>query len=293
MPGGVPGARAVLALGLGLAALLFHARVQAEDPPAPPPVASHPLQSEHSPGAPLDVVLLIDASEESATSSGADVNGDGRVDPGKGLHLGKGGVPRLSFRTGGDSILSAELFAARRLLAHLGEHMTRIGVVLMAQPFDPHPCEMDPKGPGAEVLQPLTFDHASVAAALDRIATRHPGGASNLAEGLRMSASMLTGLSAEGGRARAGARRVILFLGYRAPTFPFGSPYHTSAEDIALAERAAAVVGRAGIRLEVLAFGMGNEGFVSHSLERFALLTGGTMTRVPDARRSPLAPDLP
>ncbi|MDP3940393.1 MAG: hypothetical protein Q8R92_19940, partial [Deltaproteobacteria bacterium] len=113
------------AICLGLAASIFHAQAQAEDPPATVPGVPHPLQSERSPGAPLDVVLLIDASEESATSSGADVNGDGKIDAGKGLHLGKGGVPRLGFRTGGDSILSAELYAARRLLVHLGNPTTR------------------------------------------------------------------------------------------------------------------------------------------------------------------------
>jgi hypothetical protein len=153
----------------------------------------------------------------------------------------------------------------------------------MAQPFDPHPCEMDPTGPGARVLQPLTFDRTFVVRALDRLAATEPSGASNLAEGIKLSLSMLAGLPGATSRPRSGAERVTVLLGHRAPTFPFGSPYHTSPEDLALAERAAAVAAKVGVRLEVLAFGEG-KGFVVERLGRIAGLTGGRLTRVEDVR---------
>jgi Mg-chelatase subunit ChlD len=162
----------------------------------------------------------------------------------------------------------------------------------MAQPFDPHPCEMVPEGPGAELLQPLTADRVAVREALDRVALRKPGGASNLAAGIRMSVSMLAGLPDTGAPPRPNATRVILFFGHRAPTFPFGSPYHTSPDDIALAERAAKVAVKAGIRLEILAFGTG-KGMVLESLARIAALTGGRLTRIADVRNAGFGAGLP
>lgn len=271
-----------VALGLG-----FPPGALADERPPEPAPSTLPdgLRGELSPGRPLDLILLVDASLDAATSTGTDVNGDGKVDPGKGIRLTKGVLPTVSFRTGEDSILAAEIYAARRIVASAIHEGTRIGVVLMAQPFDPHPCELVPEGPGAELLQPLTEDRTAVLAALDRIALRRAGGASNLAEGLRMSVSMLTGLPDMGAEARPDARRTVLFFGHRAPTFPFGSPYHTSPDDIALAERTAKVAATAGVRIEILTFGTG-EGMVISSLARIAEITGGALTRVPDVRKA-------
>ena len=50
-----------------------------------------------------------------------------------------------------------------------------------------------------------------------------------------------------------------------------------------LAERAAAVASKVGVRLEVLAFGEG-KGFIVEQLGRIAGLTGGRLTRVEDVR---------
>ncbi len=231
---------------------------------------------------PRDVVLLVDASQDAAGASGSDVDGDGRVDPGKGMHLLRRGMPKIRFRSGPDSILAAEIFAARKIVEALPAD-TRIGVVVMAQPFDTRPCQMRPTGEGARVLQPLTFDRAFVARALDRLAATEPSGASNLAEGLKLSVSMLAGLPGRASRPRPGAERVTVLLGHRAPTFPFGSPYLTGPDDLALAERAAVVASKVGVRLEVLAFGKG-KGFVVEQLDRIAGLTGGRLTRIEDVQ---------
>jgi hypothetical protein len=227
-------------------------------------------------------VQLIEASQDAAGSSGSDVNGDGRVDPGKGVHVLRRGLPKVRFHSGPDSILAAEIFAARKITEALSAD-TRIGVAVMAQPFDPHPCQMRPTGEGARVLQPLTFDRTFVEQALDRLAATEPSGASNLAEGLKLSVSMLTGLPGSASRPRPGAERVTVLLGHRAPTFPFGSPYLTAPDDVDLAERAAVVAAKVGVRLEVLAFGDG-KGFVVEELGRIAGLTGGHLTRVEDVR---------
>jgi hypothetical protein len=227
-------------------------------------------------------VLLIDASQDAAGTSGSDVDGDGEVDPGKGVHLLRRGLPKIRFRSGGDSILAAELFAARRILGSLGPD-TRVGVVVIAQPFDARPCMMKSTGPGARTLQALTLDRERVVRALDQLAATEPSGASNLAEGIKRSVSMLAGLPGSSSEARPGAERVTVLLGHRAPTFPFGSPYLTSPEDLALAERAATVAAKIGVRVEAVTFGS-KKGFVVDRLAHIAAITGGRLTRVEDVR---------
>lgn len=231
--------------------------------------------------APSDIVLLIDASEDAAGPSGADVDGDGRVSPDQGLHLSRWGVPVFRMRRNGDSILAAEILAARRIADAWPGAGARIGIVVIASPYDAHPCEHGPKGPGAKIVLPLTPDPILVFHALDGVLREGSHGASNLASGIRLSVSMLAGLPGTASEPRPGVERLVVLLGYRAPTFPFGSPFHTAPEDIRLAENAARAAGSAGIRIEGFAFGNG-EGKVLGSLEGILALAGGHLVRVAD-----------
>lgn len=236
-----------------------------------------------------DIVLLIDASEDAAGPSGADVDGDGRASPGKGVGLSRWGVPVYRFRGSADSILAAEILAARRIVDTWPGARARFGIVVIASPYDPHPCEHGPRGPGASVVLPLTPDRDLVSRALRGVLGDGPRGASNLAEGIRLSVSMLAGLPEAGSDAREGVERLIVLLGHRAPTFPFGSPFHTAPEDVHLAQDAARAAGSAGIRIEGFAFGKG-EGKALGSLEGILALAGGHLARVADPRGSRLDP---
>jgi hypothetical protein len=235
---------------------------------------------------PTDVILLIDASEDSAGVSGADVDGDGRVSRGRGLRFRRG-LPTLGLRGSGDSILAAEVLAARRTAALLDPVTARAAVVAIGQPYDTNPCEHGPIGPGARLIVPLTSDRARVEEGLDRVLADGPKGASNLAEGIRLSVSTLAGLPDTASTARARAERVVVLFGHRAPTFPFGSPFHTSPEDVELAAQAAGAAGRTGVRLEALAFG-GLAGEAVGTLEAIAAEAGGRLERVSDPRAARL-----
>src|SRR4029077_3691422 len=115
---------------------------------------------------PTDVILLVDASEDSAGAAGTDVDGDGRVSPGRGLRFSHG-IPKLSLRGGGDSILAAEVLTARRTAASLDPATARAGVVVIGHPYDSPPCEHGPIGLGARLIVPLTNDHARIEEGLD------------------------------------------------------------------------------------------------------------------------------
>ena len=74
----------------------------ARDSPGTVTLRGHLRVGEFTPP-PSDVVLLIDASEDSAAPSGADLDGDGRVSPGQGLRIlgGLGRVDRSRWGRGG------------------------------------------------------------------------------------------------------------------------------------------------------------------------------------------------
>ena len=118
-----------------------------------------------------DVAIVIDTSGSTSSSSGADVDGDGFL----------------------DSILKAEIFAAKQLLDFLNPATTRVAVVDFSD--------------FAILVRPLTSDFALVDQSLNSILSAGPGGGTNFVAGMQVATNELIGV-----RARRDATPVQLFL---------------------------------------------------------------------------------
>src|SRR6185295_9473668 len=133
----------------------------------------------------VDIFLLIDVSGSTALYAGADL-GDADQPPQStgfpvpqisigGMNLG--GPPVRNPR---NSVLAAEVAAARRLLLQLNSETTRVGLLSFSE--------------GAKLLQPLTHDFEQVKRALDDIMRNGPYGGTNMVEGIRLGITELMGI---------------------------------------------------------------------------------------------------
>ena len=200
----------------------------------------------------FDVMLVIDTSRSTVDPTGADINGNGIT--GK-PYLGRIGT---IFNTGstdpGDSILAAEIAAARQLLHSLDPRSTRVGVVRFSG-------EQDMQGGGVSIsggnapaitLQPLTMDFARVEAALDDIIARDPAGATHMAAGVDQATIELLGLRGSVSRANPDSDKIVLFFTDGQPTLPYQG---FERENVRAVLRAANRAGRAKIRIHSFAIG--------------------------------------
>ena len=193
----------------------------------------------------VDLLFVIDISGSTAQYAGVDFGEPGEY-PGGGFSrpqitifgggIGVGPPPLRNLR---NSILAAEVAAARRLLGQLDAQTTRVGVVTF--------------GEGAKVVQPLTHDYEKVRRALNDILHDGPHGGTNMAEGIRASITELLGLGIS--EKRPDAVKVQIFLTDGFPTLPIGRGRRVTPEDTYLAINAARLAGRAGIKIHVFALG--------------------------------------
>jgi len=207
-----------------------------------------------------DVMLAIDVSASTRAASGVDVDGDGVV--GVNPHrefLSPGAFPEDVFSTDPeDSIIHAEITAARALIERLDARRVRVGVLSFAGEVDPvtlmrkHLDQQD-----AWLDAPLTSDLALIHRTLDAILARGARGATNFAAGVRLGVRELAGLSNAQSRARPDAKKVILFLTDGAPTLPSGRGNQIDAGDREAAVRAAQVAHSAGVTINTYALGPG------------------------------------
>ena len=135
----------------------------------------------------FDVVMVIDTSRSTKDPSGTDIDGDGRVGT---QRLGRIGSIFMSSTDPGDSILAAEIAAARTLLGGLDPRSTRIGLVSFAG---------DPPGYGRQrrpafTLEPLTRDYMRIHKALDALLASEPEGSTHMAAGVDQATIELLGL---------------------------------------------------------------------------------------------------
>jgi hypothetical protein len=206
----------------------------------------------------FDVMLAIDVSQSTRHASGADVDGDGEVgeDPHLGLYA-PGEFPDDIYSTDpDDTILSAEVTAAKALLRGLAGGRTRVGLVTFSGEVDLETGRQKRRDQqDAELHVALTDDFSKVEAALGRVLARGPGGATNFAAGIRLSTRELAGLSGAVSRPSPGAQRVILFLTDGLPTFPHGQATVEDPGDLEAAVGAARVAHSAGIRINTYAIG--------------------------------------
>lgn len=206
----------------------------------------------------FDVLIAIDVSHSTRYPSGIDVDGDEEVgfNPQEEL-VAPGTYPEdLVCSDPDDTILAAEIQAARYLLQVLGSGRTRVGVVAFSGDVDPDTgTQVRPGQKDAWVVVPLTNDFQKIQRALDAIRDEGPHGATNYAAAVQLSVVELAGLPGAESQPRPEAKRVVLFLTDGVPTFPFGKGIVADPEDTEVAINAARLARKAGITINTYALG--------------------------------------
>jgi Mg-chelatase subunit ChlD len=219
----------------------------------------------------VDVFLVVDVSGSTAQYAGSDLGDAGELPDNSGfsgfptpqISIGGMTVGRPPVRNLRNSVLAAEVAAARRLLLQLNPETTRVGVLTFSE--------------GAKLLQPLTNDFDRLRRVLDDILRAGPYGGTNMVEGIRMGITELMGLGASEKRTDAVKVQILLTDGF--PTLPIGVSRRASPEDTNLAINAARLAGKAGIKVHV--FTLGEEALsYPRAAVGIAQESGGTYTPV-------------
>jgi hypothetical protein len=229
-------------------------------------VASQTVRSNN-----VDIFLIVDISGSTSQYAGVDMGDLGQLPD----SIGSFGFGRPQISIGGfslgqppvrnlrNSILAAEVAAARRLLLQLNSQTTRVGVLTFSD--------------GAKIVQPLSNDFESVRRALDDIFRAGPYGGTNMVEGVRTGISELMGLGTSAKRTDAVKVEFLLTDGF--PTLPIGGSRRVTQEDTDLAINAARLAGKAGIKVHV--FALGEEALsYPRAAVGIANASGGTYTPV-------------
>ena len=198
----------------------------------------------------FDVVIVIDTSGSTNAASGADINGNGVV--------GASGLSGIFKQTDpGDSILAAEVAAAKKVLESLDPRNTRVGLVTFAGTAD----QRDPytgmiysdNFPDAITEEPLTTNYERVVKALDRVFKRGPDGMTNMTEGVRQAVKELKGYRGGLSKPDRGSQKVVIFFTDGQPTAPY--PTEFKRENVNSVLRAASQARRADVQVHTFAIG--------------------------------------
>lgn len=225
----------------------------------------------------LDIVLVLDVSDSARAPSGADVNGNGVAGTQRGG--GVGSVLGLGSSDPGDSILAAEVAAARRLIERLDPRSTRVALVTFSGDQSPEGIVILGKSlPPAVTEVPLTDEYREIQRGLDRILERGPYGMTHMAAGVDQATVELLGLRGALSRRDPASDKAVLFLTDGQPTLPFsGNTYANTRAVLRAAERAR----KAGVR--VFTFGIGEDALAGPlAIVELADTTGGSFTPVRD-----------
>ena len=201
----------------------------------------------------FDVAIVIDTSASTGGPSEADINGNGVTGVVYGGALGSMFGAALS--DPGDSILAAEVAAARQLLRGLDPRSTRVAVIV----FSGEPEEQGGTffGRGAAkpaiTLQALTNDYQRVEDALDSVIAQGPGGLTHIAAGVDQATIELMGIRGALSRKDASSEKIVLFLTDGTPTLPYGPQFE--AENVRAVLRAAGRSQYSDIRIHSFAIG--------------------------------------
>jgi Mg-chelatase subunit ChlD len=193
----------------------------------------------------VDILFVIDVSGSTALYAGADLGGADQPPATSGFPMpqisiggmGLGGGPPLGNPR--NSVLAAEVAAARRLLLQLNHESTRVGVISFSDT--------------AHLLQPLTYDYERVRQVLTNVLRAGSYGGTNMVEAIRMGISELMGFGTSEKRTDAIKVQFLLTDGF--PTLPIGQSRRMTPEDIALTINAARLSGKASIKVHVFALG--------------------------------------
>jgi hypothetical protein len=286
---------AAVALALALAASGAHAAgrevVVSVSSPAPGGTLRDYLHQARIDGSALaasdrpdlfDVMLVIDVSDSTKAASGADVDGDGEVgvDPHNELLPPGAFDPSVRSTDPGDTILQAQIRAARSLLQGLDARRVRVGLVTFSGEVNPLTGErksLDQQDAWLDVL--LTDDYAAVDRALGAVLARGPNGATNYSAGIRLAIVELAGLTGAKSAPRPGASQVMLFLTDGIPTLPVGKGNREDPGDGEAALRASQLARSAGISINTYALGPAALQY-PRVLTEMARMTVGTYTPV-------------
>lgn len=245
------------------------------------PIRGNAMASGDSP-ADFDVMLVLDVSFSTRCASGVDVDGDGvvGVNPAQEL-MPPGTYPEdLCSTDPDDSILAAEVAAARSLVDSLDPRRVHLGIISFSGEVNPVTGErarMDQQDAWLEL--PLSDEFARARGALAAIYARGPRGATNYSAGMRLAITELARLTGARSQPRPGAKKVVLFLTDGVPTFPIGKAATTDPGDVEMALGAARLAHQAGITVNTYAIGPG--ALTSQvAVTEMARLTLGTFTPV-------------
>lgn len=221
----------------------------------------------------IDVAFVIDTSQSTADPTGVDVNGNGVV--------GEHRFGPFGITDPGDSILAAEVAAARYFVRHLDPRSTRVALITFAGEPPDQGGGMIVFGrrsaPPAITEVALTTDFDAVERALDRILERGPEGATHMAAGADQATVELLGLRGSASEARPEAEKIAIFLTDGQPTLPYGAMYPS--DNTRAVIRAAARADKARVRFHT--FGIGDQALDGPvGIVELAHRTGGEFTPV-------------
>ncbi len=230
----------------------------------------------------FDVMIAIDVSKSTRFPSGIDVDEDGDVgfNPHEEL-IAPGSYPEdVVCSDPDDSILGAEIQAARILVDSLSSGRSRVGILTFSGEVNLESGERNsPDQQDAVLRVPLTNDFAAVNQVLDEIHREGPHGATNFAAAIHLAVVELVGLTGSKSVTRPGARRLLQFLTDGVPTFPYGRGDTADPEDTEAAIRAARLARKAGLTIN--SFALGRYALESPvATNEMARLTGGAYTPV-------------
>lgn len=230
----------------------------------------------------FDVLVAIDVSKSTQYPSGIDVNENGEIgfNPHEEL-IEPGTYPDEVVCTDpGDTILAAEVKAARMLVESLSPERSKVGLITFSGEVNLETGERkDPRQKDATVKVPLTNDFAAVYRELDLVLKEGPHGSTNFAAAVRLGVRELIGLSGAKSKPRLNAKKLMQFLTDGVPTFPFGRGDISDPEDIDAAINAARLANKAGITINTFALGRYALAAPVATTE-IARLTGGVYTPV-------------
>jgi hypothetical protein len=201
----------------------------------------------------FDVILVLDTSRSTVDPTGADINGNGVV--GK-PRLGQiGSIFDVGSTDPGDSILAAEVAAARQLLRGLDPRSTRVGVIRFAgePPGAGNGVFTRPSRRPAVTMQPLTNDYSHVEIALNNILNNDPAGQTHIAAGVDQAMIELSGFQGALSTKDPESEKVVFFFTDGQPTLPYGPGF--TADNNRAVLRAASRANRQGIRIHSFAIG--------------------------------------
>jgi len=206
------------------------------------------VSTQQMPVPKVDLMLVMDVSSSTAQYAGVDFSPadqppDSRAGRGSRRGIGifggglSGGTPVMMDLK--NSVLVAEVGAARRLLSQLDSKLTRVGIVTF--------------GDTAELRQPLSHDFEEVRLTLAEILVTGPHGGTHMVGGIREAIRELSGLVRSKPRRDAIKLQLLLTDGF--PTLPIGGGREPAPQDTDLAINAARLAGKTGIKIHVFALG--------------------------------------